>query len=176
MKYKIIQLLTLSIIIFIISIFFIGLNKSSIYDTKNLEGQVLKDIKLDHFSENRLILDKDFKKNNFTLINFWASWCGPCLLEHPFLLKLNNKKNLKIFGVNFKDKKNNALSFLDKNGNPYDELAKDEFGKYSVSFGIYGIPESILINKNLVILKKFIGPLSNNDYNYIVNVLKTNEN
>ena len=154
----------------------ISLNKSSLYDTKNLEGQVLKDIKLDHFSENRLILDKDFKKNNFTLINFWASWCGPCLLEHPFLLKLNNKKNLKIFGVNFKDKKNNALSFLDKNGNPYDDLAKDEFGKYSVSFGIYGIPESILINKNLVIIKKFIGPLSNNDYNYIVNVLKTNEN
>ena len=176
MKYKIIQLLTLSIIIFVIGIFFISLNKSSLYDTKNLEGQVLKDIKLDHFSENRLILDKDFKKNNFTLINFWASWCGPCLLEHPFLLKLNNKKNLKIFGVNFKDKKNNALSFLDKNGNPYDELAKDEFGKYSVSFGIYGIPESILINKNLVIIKKFIGPLSNNDYNYIVNVLKTNEN
>ena len=176
MKYKIIQLLTLSIIIFIIGIFFISLNKSSLYDTKNLEGQVLKDIKLDHFSENRSILDKDFKKNNFTLINFWASWCGPCLLEHPFLLKLNDEKNLKIFGVNFKDKKNNALSFLDKNGNPYDELAKDEFGKYSVSFGIYGIPESILINKNLVILKKFIGPLSNNDYNYIVNVLKTNEN
>ena len=176
MKYKIIQLLTLSIIIFVIGIFFISLNKSSLYDTKNLEGQVLKDIKLDHFSENRLILDKDFKKNNFTLINFWASWCGPCLLEHPFLLKLNAEKNLKIFGVNFKDKKNNALSFLDKNGNPYDDLAKDEFGKYSVSFGIYGIPESILINKNLVIIKKFIGPLSNNDYNYIVNVLKTNEN
>ena len=54
MKYKIIQLLTLSIIIFVIGIFFISLNKSSLYDTKNLEGQVLKDIKLDHFSENRL--------------------------------------------------------------------------------------------------------------------------
>ena len=172
MKYKIIQLLTLSIIIFIISIFFIGLNKSSIYDTKNLEGQVLKDIKLDHFSENRLILDKDFKKNNFTLINFWASWCGPCLLEHPFLLKLNQVKNLEILGVNFKDKKNNALEFLDQYGNPYDEMAKDQFGKHSINFGVYGIPESILVNKNLKIIKKFIGPISEQEYKYIKKIIK----
>ena len=172
MKYKIIQLLTLSIIIFVIGIFFISLNKSSLYDTKNLEGQVLKDIKLDHFSENRLILDKDFKKNNFTLINFWASWCGPCRLEHPFLLKLKNEKNLKLLGVNFKDKKDNAIDFLDNYGDPYHELTKDILGKYSINFGIYGIPESILVNKNLVIIKKFIGPISEKDYAYIKKIIK----
>ena len=172
MQIRIIKLLIISIIFFIIGVFFIGLNKNSFYDTKNLEGQTLKDIRLDHFSKNNLILDKDLKTDNFTLINFWASWCAPCRLEHPFLLKLNNEPKLNILGVNFKDKKNNAINFLNRYGNPYDELAKDELGKKSVNFGVYGIPESILVNKDLVIIKKFIGPLSNKDYKLIQKIIK----
>jgi cytochrome c biogenesis protein CcmG, thiol:disulfide interchange protein DsbE len=172
MKIQIIKLLSISIIIFIIAIFFISLNKSSFYDTKNLEGKILTDIKLDHFSENKKIFKEDLKQNDFTLINFWASWCGPCRIEHPFLLKLNSEKNLNLVGVNFKDKKDNALSFLNEYGNPYNLLAKDELGKYSVNFGIYGIPESILINKNFIILKKFIGPITDKDYEYIKEVIK----
>ena len=172
MQIKIIKFLTISIIIFIIGVFFIGLNKSSLYDTKNLEGETITDIKLEHFADNKFILKEDIKKNDFTLINFWASWCLPCRIEHPILLKLNSEKNLEIIGVNFKDKKVNALNFLNLYGNPYDIIAKDETGKYSVNFGIYGIPESILVNENLVILKKFIGPISEQDYTYIKDVIK----
>ena len=80
---------------------------------------------------------------------------------------MSNEENLKLLGVNFKDKKNNAIEFLNKLGDPYDDLTKDEFGKHSINFGIYGIPESILIDKDLIIIKKFIGPISKNDYNYI---------
>ena len=172
MKIKIIRLITISIIIFIVVVFFISLNKSSFYDTKGLEGQTLTNINLDHFSGKKKILEKDLQKNNFTLINFWASWCGPCRIEHPFLLRLNSEKNLNLIGINFKDKKSSALNFLNEYGNPYDELAKDEFGKHSVNFGVYGIPESILINKNLVILKKIIGPISEKDYNHIKEIIK----
>ena len=172
MQKKIIKLLIVSIIIFIIGVFFISLNKSSLYDTKRLEGQIITDIKLEHFNEKKTITNIDLKKNKFTLINFWASWCAPCRLEHPFLLKLSTEKKLKIIGVNFKDKKNNALNFLNQFGNPYDELVKDELGKHSVAFGIYGIPESILVNQNLVILKKFIGPLSTDDFKVIKNIIK----
>ena len=172
MQKKIIKLLIVSIIIFIIGVFFIGLNKNSFYDTKNLEGQTLKDIRLDHFSKNNLILDKDLKTDNFTLINFWASWCSPCRQEHPFLLRLSDEKNLSLLGVNFKDKKKNAQLFLNELGNPYDKLAKDETGKHSINFGIYGIPESILVNKDLVIIKKFIGPISEKDYIYIKDIVK----
>jgi len=172
MQKKIIKLSIILLIIFIIGVFFIGLNKNSIYDTKNLVGQKITKIKLEHFSDNRIITEEDLRKNNFTLINFWASWCGPCRAEHPILLKLNEEKNLELLGVNFKDKKNNALEFLKDLGDPYDDLARDELGKHSINFGIYGIPESILINKDLVIIKKFIGPISKNDYNYIKNIIR----
>ena len=161
------------LLIFIIGVFFVGLNKNSIYDTKNLVGQKITKIELEHFTENnRIITENDLQKNNFTLINFWASWCGPCREEHPILIKLNDEKNLKLLGVNFKDKKSNALEFLKDLGDPYDDLARDELGKQSINFGIYGIPESILINKNLVIIKKFIGPISKNDYDDIKNIVR----
>ena len=172
MRKNIIKLSIILLIIFIIGVFFIGLNKNSIYDTKNLVGQKITNIKLERFNNNRIITEEDLKKNDFTLINFWASWCAPCRVEHPILLKLNKEKNLKLLGVNFKDKKNNALKFLRDLGNPYDDLARDELGKYSINFGIYGIPESILINKDLVIIKKFIGPISQNDYTYIKNTVR----
>ena len=172
MQKKIIKLSIILLIIFIIGVFFSSLNKNSIYDTKNLVGQKITNIKLNHFSKNKIITEEDLKKNNFTLINFWASWCKPCRDEHAMLLRLNNEKNLKLLGINFKDKKNNALEFLNNLGDPYDDLARDESGKNSVNFGIYGIPESILVNSDLIIIKKFIGPISEDDYNYIKNIVR----
>ena len=146
MQKNIIKLFIVLLIIFIIGVFFIGLNKNSIYDTKDLVGQKITKIQLDHLTDKRIITDDDLKKNDFTLINFWASWCAPCRDEHPILLKLSNEENLKLLGVNFKDKKNNAIEFLNKLGDPYDDLTKDEFGKHSINFGIYRIPESLLID------------------------------
>tara|TARA_B100000963_G_scaffold278688_1_gene247073 strand:- start:6813 stop:7337 length:525 start_codon:yes stop_codon:yes gene_type:complete len=163
----IIRIIPLSLIGFIIVVFFIGLNKSAIYDTKDLVGKKLEKIKLDHLSDNIVITDKDLQKNNYTLINFWASWCVPCLDEHPFLVQLSKEKNLKILGVNYKDNKNNALKFLDRYGNPYHYNAKDFYGKQSIVFGIYGIPESILLDKELTIIKKFVGPINKKDLNFI---------
>jgi len=168
---KTIKILIFIILFFIIGVFFIGLNKNTNYDTNSLIGKKIANINLKYFNENKFYTENDLKKNNFTLINFWASWCRPCRKEHPLLIKLSKEKNLKLFGVNFKDKKKKAVEFLDDLGNPYDFIAKDEQGKNSVKFGIYGIPESILVNKDLLILKKFIGPLSTKDFNSIVEIV-----
>ena len=165
------KIVIFGIFIFIIGIFFIGLNKSTNYDTKSLIGERISIANLEYFNEEKFYKDKDLRQNDYTLINFWASWCGPCKIEHPLLMNLTNEKNLTLLGVNFKDKKNQANIFLNKFGNPYDFLAKDDLGKQSINFGIYGIPESILINKDLLIIKKFIGPLSTEDFNMIKQII-----
>ena len=110
--------------------------------------------------------------NEFTILNFWASWCSPCRKEHPNLVRLSKIKNLKLIGINIKDEKDNARIFLRENGNPFDILAEDKNGKNSVNFGVYGIPETILIDSELKILKKYIGPLNINDVNEIRKIVK----
>ena len=92
MQKKIIKLSILLFIIFVIGVFFISLNKNSIYDTKGLVGQKITNVQLDHFSKNKIITEKDLSENQFTLINFWASWCGPCRDENSVLLELNEEK------------------------------------------------------------------------------------
>ena len=164
---KIIKITTSIFFIFILVVFYISLNNTSDYDTENLVGIKLEKIKLESFENKKYLTNENLKKNNFTLINFWASWCAPCRVEHPFLMELSQEKNLKILGVNFKDKRNNALNFLDNLGNPYHYLAKDDQGKQSIGFGIYGIPESILIDKDFIVIKKFDGPLNLEDLNEI---------
>ena len=168
---KTIKILIFIILSFIIGVFFIGLNKDVNYSTSSLTGKKIQYINLENFEDNTFYKEDVLKKNDYTLINFWASWCSPCREEHPVLIQLSKEKNLKLLGVNFKDKKKQAEIFLNDLGNPYDFLAKDEQGKHSVIFGIYGIPESILVNNDLVILKKFIGPLSFKDFNLIKKII-----
>ena len=168
---NIIKILISIISLFVIGVFFIGLTKDTNYNTNSLIGKKIPNISLEYFDENKFYKKNDFKKNDYTLINFWASWCAPCRIEHPVLIQLSKEKNLKLVGVNFKDKKKQADKFLNDFGDPYDFLTKDEQGKYSVNLGVYGIPESILINKDLTILKKFVGPLSAEDFSSIIAII-----
>ena len=168
---KIIKTTIIFLLIFILGVFFLSLNKSSNYNTESLVGNKLGEIELVSFKDDSIFTNDDFKKNSFTLINFWASWCAPCRIEHPQLMELSKENNIKILGVNFKDKKINALKFLKDLGDPYEYLTRDSNGKQSVNFGIYGIPESILIDNKLTIIKKFVGPLTKQDLNNIKEII-----
>ena len=168
---KIIKITIIFLLIFILGTFFLSLNKSSNYNTESLVGNKLGEIELVSFEDDSIFTNEDFKKNSFTLINFWASWCAPCRIEHPQLMELSKENNIKILGVNFKDKKINALKFLKDLGDPYEYLTRDSNGKQSVNFGIYGIPESVLIDNKLTIIKKFVGPLTKQDLNNIKEII-----
>jgi len=169
---KIIKIIILFIFLFVIGIFYISLTRDTNYNTSSLINKVTPEFKIISFDNSNSYTRDDIKKNNYTLINFWASWCAPCKIEHPILMKLSQKKNLMILGINFKDKERQAKTFLSELGNPYDLLAKDKNGKQSVRFGVYGIPESILINNDLMIIQKFVGPLSFEDYNNIIKIIE----
>ena len=168
---KIIKSIIVFLFIFVLLVFYNSLNRETNYSTDYLVGNKLAKINLKSFNNNKIYTSEDFKKSRYTLINFWASWCAPCRVEHPYLMQLSKEKNIKILGVNFKDKKINALKFLNELGNPYYYMAKDTSGKQSVNFGIYGIPESILINNETIVLKKFVGPLNEQNFNDIKEII-----
>ena len=169
---KIIKIIILFIFVFVIGIFYVSLTRDTNYNTSSLINKETPEFKIISFDGSNVYTRDDIKKNNYTLINFWASWCAPCKIEHPILMKLSQKKNLMLLGINFKDKEPQAKIFLNELGDPYDLLTKDKNGKQSVIFGVYGIPESILINKDLIIIKKFVGPLSTDDYDNIVKIIE----
>ena len=157
---------------FLFIILYFSLGNQRVYDTKDLIGKKISEVELNLFQSSETINTKEFIKNEFTILNFWASWCGPCRKEHPNLVRLSKIKNLKIIGINFKDDKENAKSFLKENGNPFHILTEDKDGKNSVNFGVYGIPETILIDSELKILKKYIGPLNIKEVNEIRKIVK----
>ena len=168
MKYVIISV----VVIFILIIFAISLNRDSIYSTEKLIGKKIENFNSKDFYTKEIRDSKILKIKDFSLINYWASWCAPCRAEHPELMQLSKKENLNIIGINFKDKKNEAEQFLKELGNPYDHLLVDQDGRFSINLGVYGIPESILLNKELKILKKFIGPLDSKRVIEIIEVIQ----
>jgi|TARA_B100000524_G_C23630981_1_gene363099 cytochrome c biogenesis protein CcmG/thiol:disulfide interchange protein DsbE len=171
MKKNLLKIIISVVAIFIIGTFYVSLKKTEIYDTKNLVGTNLDNFELNSLNKNLKINQELVKKSQYTLINFWASWCAPCRAEHKYLINLKrNAKNLKLIGINFKDEKKNANKFLSEFGDPYHYSAADSEGKVSINFGVYGIPESILVNNDLKIIKKFIGPLNQDEYTSILNL------
>jgi len=173
MKINISKIIIFIFVGFFLLIFWLGLKKDNNYDTKNIIGNKIDSFQLSSIYSNKFISEEILKENKFTLINFFASWCAPCRAEHEYLLNLsNNSKDIKILGINFKDKKNNAISFLNELGDPYDSVGYDNDGKISISFGIYGIPESILVDQNLIVIKKIIGPIDQNQYNEILELVE----
>lgn len=94
-----------------------------------------------------------------SLVNIWGSWCAPCRAEHPYLMELAKRDDIKMYGINYKDRPDNARQFLGALGNPYAAVGADEPGRTSIDWGVYGVPETFVINTRGCITYKHIGPL-----------------
>ena len=93
------------------------------------------------------------------LINFFASWCVPCVIEAPLLMKLHTA-NTPIWGIAYKDKPDATAAFLKRTGDPYARIARDEPGRVAIDFGVYGVPESYLVDRTGIVRWRWAGPLS----------------
>ena len=93
------------------------------------------------------------------VVNVWASWCGPCRQEHPFLMTLGEDERFTLAGLNYKDGAENARRFLGALGNPYATIGVDARGRTAIDWGVYGVPETFIV-KDGMIVHKFVGPLS----------------
>ena len=99
-----------------------------------------------------------------SVVNVFASWCVPCRQEHPLLEELAKVDGIQLVGINYKDKPENARRFLGSLGNPYDRIGADSGGRAAIDWGVYGVPETFIVDEKGMIRYKFIGPLSPTSY------------
>ncbi|MHB1951149.1 MAG: DsbE family thiol:disulfide interchange protein [Acidiferrobacteraceae bacterium] len=111
------------------------------------------------FHPNVRLTNASFK-GHVVLINVWASWCVSCREEHGTLMALSRLHAAPIIGVDYKDKPANAIQDLKEEGNPYQVVLMDRSGMTGINWGIYGVPETFVVDQNGIIRQKFVGPLS----------------
>jgi cytochrome c biogenesis protein CcmG, thiol:disulfide interchange protein DsbE len=102
----------------------------------------------------------DALKGHVVVINFFASWCVPCRIEHPILMRLASQEKLALYGIAYKDKPADTKRLLSQDGDPYRGIGVDADGRVGIDFGVYGVPETYVIDKSGHIRKRFVGPLT----------------
>ncbi|EBA16334.1 periplasmic protein thiol:disulfide oxidoreductase, DsbE subfamily [Roseobacter sp. SK209-2-6] len=122
-------------------------------------GQPAPPVVLTEFPGKTGFDDATLRDGEVKLVNYWASWCAPCRVEHPSLDALS-KEGIKIYGVNYKDQLGNAEAFLDELGDPYAGLGRDEKGRMALDWGVYGVPETYVIDGEGKIILRFAGPIT----------------
>jgi len=105
-------------------------------------------------------LTADQLRGGVTVVNVFASWCVPCRAEHPMLEVLKDRAEIRLVGINQKDAAENAAAFLAELGNPYDAIGADANGRASIEWGVYGVPETFVVDRNGVITYKHVGPIT----------------
>ena len=170
------QLLKLPFIIFIIilSIFFylllIDRNPSKIPSA--LINNYIPDFEANSLFKSEKFYSSEEFASKITLVNFFATWCKPCRDEHVYLQRFQNEKGLNIVGINYKDNPEKAMQWLKKLGNPYSNIAIDNKGKIAIDWGVYGIPETFVVNSKGVIKFRHVGPINKKKYKEINSLIK----
>ncbi|MGD9740846.1 MAG: DsbE family thiol:disulfide interchange protein [Bauldia sp.] len=124
-----------------------------VFELPPLDGLQANGAQVPGFSNETLL-------GQVSLVNVWASWCGPCRDEHPFIERLAADDRFQVLGINHTDQTANALGFLDEFGNPYDAVGVDPRARVSIDWGVYGVPETFFVDRSGVIRYKLIGPIN----------------
>ena len=151
-------------------IFYKGLKIDPSVVPSNLIDEQTPHFQLKKVGRYPLFDPDDLTKQEIKIVNFFATWCGPCKVEHPQLMKLSS--SFRIYGIAKKDNSKDIIRWLESYGNPFDKLGLDNDGISSIEWGVYGLPETFIINKDNKILYKHIGPIMKNDLEKINSILK----
>lgn len=140
--------------------FYIGMQRQNPDELPSaLIGKEAPAVEVTPLGDLPVFTDADLRDGEVHLLNFWASWCAPCRVEHPNLEALA-AEGVRVFGVNYKDKPENALGFLAELGNPYTAVGADTSGRVGLEWGVYGVPETYVIDGEGRIVLRFAGPIT----------------
>jgi cytochrome c biogenesis protein CcmG/thiol:disulfide interchange protein DsbE len=149
------------VVFLVIAVFFaIGLTLNPRIIPSALIGKPAPEFSLPAVKGRTLGLSTDDLKGQVSLVNVFASWCVECRAEHPILMELAARNIVPIYGLNYKDKPDDAAQWLDGLGDPYTRTGADRNGRVAIDWGVYGVPETFVVNKDGNIAYKHIGAVS----------------
>ena len=152
-------------------LFYEGLKTDPSLVPSNLISKKAPVFELQKLNNYKLLTPRDLQnKEQLKIVNFFASWCPPCKVEHPQLMELVN--NYKIYGIAKKDNGENVIKWLKVNGNPFTKIGLDKDGISSIEWGVYGLPETFLIDTEGNIIYRHVGPIMSTDLEKIRDILK----
>jgi cytochrome c biogenesis protein CcmG, thiol:disulfide interchange protein DsbE len=156
------RLLLLPLVLFIglVAFLLVGLRRDPHEVPSPLINKAAPDFKLTQLREPNKTFSAQEMRGKVWVLNFWGTWCVACRDEHPLLVEYAKSGVLPIYGVDYKDDRNAAMQMLAEEGNPYTLTVSDPEGRTSIDYGVYGAPESYLIDRNGVIRFKQIGPIT----------------
>ncbi len=158
-------LIPLVLFIGLVAFLLIGLHRDPHEIPSPLINKSAPDFQLQQLSEPAKSFSAKEMRGKVWLLNFWGTWCVACREEHPVLVKYSKTNTVPIYGVDYKDDRAAAIQLLAEEGNPYTLTLSDPEGRTSIDYGVYGAPESYLIDKNGVIRFKQIGPITDEVWN-----------
>ena len=123
-------------------------------------GRAAPSINLAPLGDGPQLTDADLTAPGVKLVNFWGSWCVACRAEHPMLLKMAGEMGITLYGINYDDPPDRALAYLAEHGNPFGKMGQDASGKNKLNFGVYGAPETFIIDGAGKILYRHAGPIT----------------
>ena len=123
------------------------------------QGQSAPPVVLGELPGKVMFDDAALRDGKVKMVNYWASWCAPCRVEHPTITALA-EEGIPIYGVNYKDDPDKALAFLEELGDPYTGIGTDPEGRMAIDWGVYGIPETFIVDGEGTILLRYAGPLT----------------
>jgi len=150
----------LALFLLLVGFFAVGLMRDPREVPSPFIGKPAPAFRLEQLHEPALAFTPEDMKGKVWMLNVWASWCVSCRVEHPLLVDMSRRKLVPIVGLNYKDKREDGVQWLVKFGNPYALSAYDLDGKVGIDYGVYGVPETFVIDKQGVIRHKQIGPIT----------------
>ncbi len=144
----------------IAGLFYFGMNRDNPDALPStMVGREVPVLTVEALGDLPLVSEDALRADGVKLVNFWASWCVPCRAEHPQLEEMA-ASGIKIIGINYKDQPDNALGFLDELGNPYAAIGADTTGRTGINWGVYGVPETFVIDADGIVRYRHPGPIT----------------
>ncbi|MEM9101773.1 MAG: DsbE family thiol:disulfide interchange protein [Pseudomonadota bacterium] len=167
MKIKILAYLPLIIVVVLVGYFYKALYEDASLIPSALVGKPMPEFNLPLLKTPEQTVSKADILGDYFLLNVWATWCPSCYQEHPALIKLAQQYDVKIVGLNYKDERNKALRYLKQYKDPYRFVLFDEPGRFAIELGVYGAPETYLIDPQGEIIYRHVGVVTMDTWNEI---------